>query len=160
LGSGAACIDGNLSFFDPVLPPTRPITLDISGTVIADGAIDAMDSVFECWGQVYRALEVLDSDGVTWRIGYGLEDSNGDDVTPAMDLTPGDTVSVRYRAVQEFGSAHGFVVEDDAERVAALEVATWDNALLPDSKCDQRKPTRQLRGRLRHPGRLPAGFRR
>lgn len=103
LGSGAACIDGDLSFFDPVLPPTSPITLDISGTVVSDGPSGALNSPFECWGTVYRALEVLDSDGVTWKIGYGLEDADGENVTPAMDLTPGDTVSVRYQAVQEFG---------------------------------------------------------
>jgi hypothetical protein len=102
----------------------------VSGTVVSDAAAtDALDTPLSCYGTARRVLTLEDAEGGTWRFAYGIDDPADADATPAMRVAAGDPVTVRYRAVLDFGSANGFVVTDDAGLVAAVEAGTWGNAL-------------------------------
>jgi hypothetical protein len=127
-GFGTACLGGdlpeNLYEYDG-----DNLLFEIEGTVIDDGVGPMPETAMECYGTVHRVLQIEDDEGVVWSLGYGIEDALGGDRTPYMLVDPGQAVSLRYRTVQSFGSANGFVLEDEAGLVAALESGTWGPAL-------------------------------
>jgi hypothetical protein len=130
LGHATACLAGelpeNLYEYDG-----DNLLFEIEGTVVSDEAGAMPETTMECYWTVERVLTIEAGDGVTWSVGYGVEDPEGALVTPALDVAPGDAVSLTYRSVQSFGSANGFVLEDEAGLVAALESGTWGPALEP-----------------------------
>ncbi len=127
-GITSACLAGdlpeNLYEYDG-----ENMLFEVEGTVLSDEAGAMPESNAECYWTQHRVLQIEDAEGVVWSVGYGIEEPNEADVTPALDLTAGDSVSLTYRMVQSFGSAHGFVIEDDEGLVAALESGTWGPAL-------------------------------
>jgi hypothetical protein len=127
-GFGTACLAGelpeNLYEYDG-----DNLLFEIEGTVITDGTGPMPETAMECYGTVHRVLQIEDDEGVVWSLGYGIEDALGDDTTPSMPVEPGQEVQLTYRTVQSFGSANGFVLEDEHGLVAALESGTWGPAL-------------------------------
>jgi hypothetical protein len=127
-GTTTACLAGdlpeNLYEYDG-----ENMLFEVEGTVLSDEAGEMPETDAECYWTQHRVLQIEDAEGVVWSVGYGIEEPNGDDVTPALDLAAGDSVSLSYRMVQSFGSAHGFVIEDADGLVAALESGTWGPAL-------------------------------
>ena len=104
-------------------------------TVLSDEAVSSWPTTggLECWGTPTRALQVEDAaTGAVWWIGYALQDGDGADATPALDVVVGQRVSVLYRAVLSFGMTHGVVIRDDAGVVAVLEEGAWGTALEAD----------------------------
>jgi len=129
-GWATTCLEGDVDQFDTGNFDTY--AFDFSGTVVSDGPGNDIDSPLECYRDMARILEVDDGEGTVWRLGYAVQDADGQDTTPEMDLAPGATVSVSFRSVQQFGAANGFVVQDESGLVAALESGTWGPALVPE----------------------------
>ena len=132
-GSVYACA-GGAAMPDPYAAEDYSSLWDegISGTVVSDEALSgAFDSPLECYGVGQRVLTIEDGDGGEWAFAYGVTDPDDADVTPAMAVSAGEAVSVRYRAVLDFGSANGFVVTSAADDrvIAAVEAGTWGGAL-------------------------------
>jgi hypothetical protein len=130
VGSVHACVGGDAP--DPYQDVQDSWwTADVSGTVVSDGAMSgALDTAFYCEGTADRVLIVEDADGAQWHFTYGVRDADGADTTPPLDVAAGDAVTVRYRAVLDFGQANGWVATDaDGAVVAAFEAGTWGSAL-------------------------------
>ena len=83
------------------------------GTVVSDGPTPAglEFEVSDCWNRPARTLAVIDGDGVTWSLGYGLE-SEGSELTPELAVTAGDDVSLEFVRTVVWGWDHGVVVRD------------------------------------------------
>lgn len=86
-----------------------------TGTVVSDGPTESgvAFAVSDCWNAPARTLTILDGDGVTWRLGYGLE-SEGDEVTPELAVTAGDPVDLTFVRTVVWGWDHGAVLRDGA----------------------------------------------
>ncbi len=94
--------------------------VDIEGTVVAidDGAVDCT-----------RTITVQDAQGELTSFGYSLSDAAGDDISPALDVSEGDTVDVRYRYRLVWGDVAGLIVEDATGPVFAGDEGGWGGAI-------------------------------
>jgi len=111
-------------------------TFEISGEVVSDGAFVEPDSeVHRCFRED-RALTICDDDGVIWTLGYQVQDEDGEDITAALDVTPGQQVDLFFASLQDFGVISGFVLRDEGGVVAVIEDGTWDSALAPTGSAD------------------------
>ncbi len=128
-GHAAVCVADSLSFQDPEDPEN--ILIDRSGTVVSDeeNPEGPDPSTFECDALASRFLTLEDANGEQLRLGYGWRDDDDTDITEPLPVSVGDSVELRYRELQSFGTASGFVLQDDDGLVAAVEVGTWGNAL-------------------------------
>lgn len=130
VGSVHACVGGDAP--DPYEDVQDSFwTTDVTGTVVSDGATTgALETGFSCQGSPARVLVVADAAGALWHFSYAVVDAAGVDATPALDVAPGDAVTVRYRAVLDFGQANGWVASaPDGAVIAAFEAGTWGSAL-------------------------------
>lgn len=108
-------------------PGALPARLDLSGTLIADEASgEDVGAPLPCAGMPSRQIRFADGDGVTWRLGVGLADAEGADLTPALDADPGDLVTLRLR---QDGEALGFVLSGDRTVLAAADQGPGAGAL-------------------------------
>jgi len=111
-------------------------TFTISGEVVSDGAFVAPDNdVHRCFSED-RALTICDDDGTIWTLGYSVTDSDGEDITPPLDVAPGQDIELFFASLQDFGVISGFVLRDEGGVVAALEGGSWGSALDPDGDAD------------------------
>jgi hypothetical protein len=94
-----------------------------------DGVVGAIDGATTQCAQSTRTITFEDGEGVTHTLGFSVFDADGADITPALDLAPGATISVLYRYRLVFGSTAGVVVSDGEGLVAALEQGGWGGAL-------------------------------
>lgn len=99
------------------------VDLEVEGTL---GSVDG--STTQC-AQSTRTLTFDDGEGVTHTLGITVLDDDGADITPALDLEPGATISVLYRYRMVWGSTAGVVVTDAEGLVAAFEQGGWGGAL-------------------------------
>lgn len=127
-GRATACLAGDLpeNLYDY---DGDNLLFELEGTVISDAAEAMPETNMECYFTISRVLTIEDAEGTQWSLGYGVENPEGGDDTPALDVDVGQSLSLTYRTVQAFGSANGFVLEDDEGLVAALESGTWGPAL-------------------------------
>ena len=112
VGSAAACLYGEGM-------ATEAGLWDITGAVVSDEAGALTQGA--CDGSVSRVLTIAGNDGVTWSLGYGLQDASGADLTPALDVEPGGSIYLRFRAASSFATATGFALQDTESLIAALE---------------------------------------
>jgi hypothetical protein len=111
-----------------------------TGTVVSDAATPAAAefAVSDCWTTPARTLSLTDGDGVTWRVGYGLE-HEGDDVTAPLGVTAGEIVSFDFIRTMVWGWDFGVVVRDadddlllaGQEGMATMLDSTPGNPLAP-----------------------------
>lgn len=90
-------------------------TWPISGTAVADAPADGSGYDVACnsgFAEPSRTLTVLDGDGVTWSIGYGI-DVDGDR-TPTLAVQPGDAIEVTFIRGATWGTDHAVVIRDEA----------------------------------------------
>lgn len=130
MGSVHACVGGAAP--DPYEDVQGSLwSTDVSGSVVSDGPMSgALDTGFYCQGTPARVLRVEDAEGAQWAFTYAVLDSDGGDATPALAVAPGDAVTVRYRAVLDFGQANGWVATDaEGAVIGAFEAGTWGSAL-------------------------------
>jgi hypothetical protein len=125
-GFASACLTGALP---DDLYEQGGATFEIEGTVLSDTAGEPPPSDVECYGFRSRLLAIEDTEGTVWTLSYGITDPDGNLETLALDVAAGQSVSLLYRLVAEFGTAQGFVLTDDDGLVAALESGTWGPAL-------------------------------
>lgn len=105
-----------------------------SGTVLSEGPAPESDfsNVDACWGAPSRALAIQDQDGHTWMVGYRWESNSIGDTTPAIKVSPGETVTLTYRSGSMEGSA-GFAVHNQDEGLLyAMESGRGTPGLEPD----------------------------
>lgn len=101
----------------------------VTGEVLALGA-GAEGGLHPCDSSVVdHSVALLDGDGVTWLLGYGLRDADGKTAGPPLDIDQGSTATLTFRSVQSFGTAAGFVLSDDTGVVVAVEAGAWGPAL-------------------------------
>jgi hypothetical protein len=127
-GHATACLAGDVADNLYELYETS-LLFEVEGTVISDEAGAMPETPMECYWTIDRVLTIEDAEGTTWTLGYGVADPDGEPVTFSLDLEPGQSVSLLFRSVQQFGAANGFVLQDDDGLVAALESGTWGPAL-------------------------------
>lgn len=99
-------------------------TLAISATVVSDEA-----STLACATAGGRVLTLSDSNANTWTLGYAVWDLDGADVTEALDVEPGDALTLLVRRDDEPGGAFGFALSDTASVVAAFAIGRGGAAL-------------------------------
>lgn len=68
------------------------------------------------------AVEIVDDEGESWFLGWTLTDATDTDVTPPFDLFEGQPVQLEHRWLGGFSVMTGFVLQDDAGLVAAVDV--------------------------------------
>jgi len=125
-GFASACLGGGMP---DDLYEQGGASFEIEGTVLSDTGGEPPPSDVECYGFRSRLLSIEDADGTVWTLSYGITDPEGGFETLALDVVPGQAVSLLYRLVAEFGTAQGFVLTDEDGLVAALESGTWGPAL-------------------------------
>lgn len=100
-------------------------------TLRLDGTIQRIEDVDEmCYREPMQRITIAGNDGYTYTIGFRLDDADGADRTPTLDIAEGDTVSGLYTQVTSFGHADGFVLSDADGLLAAVNVGTWGDALV------------------------------
>lgn len=110
----------------------------ITGTVVSDGPGEEPPGLpTPCSTAPSRVLVVDDRAGDRWSLGYGVSDADADgqpgaDLTPALDVAPGDSVTLRFRGLHDFGDAYGFVLTDRDGVIAAFEDGSWGPGLADD----------------------------
>jgi hypothetical protein len=129
IGQAFACL-GN----DAGLLPSGTETegWEITGQVVAMGA-GSGGELFPCNDAIVdHSVAIVDADGATWTLGYGLKDADGATAGPPLDLVNGADVSLTFRAVQSGeGQSAGFVLSDASGALAAVELGAWGDALEP-----------------------------
>jgi len=94
------------------------------------GIVGPPDSTSDCQG--VRSFSIVDHAKGTFTWGFGVRDGDGSDVTPALDLTEGDEVSLFFRDHLVWGDVAGFVLEDfEGVMIAAADEGTWGGAFVP-----------------------------
>lgn len=103
---------------------------DVSGTVVSEEAAAGPEgNLLACGGATSRVLTIAATDFSTWTMGYGILDEVGADQTPALDVSVGAQVYLHFNAVNSFGTAGGFVLQDTTSVIAAMDVGSWGSAL-------------------------------
>ena len=106
----------------------------IDGRVVYDQAETAqIGNVDPCWSAPSRVLVIEDEQGITWAVGYRWQSRSLGDVTPSIEVQPGDEVTLTYRPGAEAGSAGFVVTERETQALAyAMESGRGGRALLDD----------------------------
>lgn len=79
-----------------------------------------------------RNLQLVDGDGTSWVLGFEVKDADGVDITPVLDVAPGDEVSLHFRNNVVWGDVSGFVLEDfEGALIVAADEGSWGGALKP-----------------------------
>ena len=106
----------------------------IDGRVVSDASDHGqVGNVDPCWSAPSRVLMVQDDQGITWAVGYRWQSRSLGDVTPAIDVQPGDEVTLTYRPGSEAGSAGFVVTQRDSDELAyAMESGRGGRALQDD----------------------------
>ena len=125
-GTATACLagDGTVS-----REGTETQVFDLTGKVVSDEAASALTGDLHPCGPVSRVFTLLGSDGVSYKLGYGLWDAEETDITSPLDVEVDAAVYLRFSSVQSFGEASGFVLQDADSVVGAVEDGTWGPAL-------------------------------
>jgi hypothetical protein len=94
------------------------------------GLVGPPDSTADCQG--VRSFSILDEKKGTFTLGFGVDDADGTDITPALEVLDGSQVSLFYRDHMVWGDVAGFVLEDfEGAMIAAADEGTWGGALVP-----------------------------
>lgn len=125
VGSAAACLTID---DESAIQEGESVTYDVVGTVVSDGEGTTSGNAHPC-GEVARVLSLTDSEGRSVELGYGIRSPEGADLTPPLEVEAGDTVYLEFASVRSFGEASGFVLQDTAGVLGAIEVGTWGPAL-------------------------------
>ncbi len=126
VGTATACLE----LGDAATAGAETESIDLTGQVYDDDAGTLTGNLHPC-GAVSRVLTILGDDGGIYELGYGVTDADGKDITRKLDVVSGDDVYLHFVSVESFGSASGFVLQDNDSVIAALEVGTWGPALEP-----------------------------
>jgi hypothetical protein len=120
---------------DDELPLSGTVTVctDISpddGTVhLVSGVVVAID---DGASGCTRSLSVQDGAGAVHVVGWTVEDDDGVDHTPDLDLQEGAEVELSVRSVLVWGDVQGLMVVEGSSLVVAADEGTWGGALTPD----------------------------
>jgi hypothetical protein len=127
-GEAAVCLGSD----SPTpIPVTAKANWEVTGMVTAIRDFDASDSAtMSCSSPVATAVDVLDSTGTTWTLGYGIVDAKGDQTLPDLDLDLDTTVNLIVRQSTD-GLSRGFVIHDGLGVVAAMDEGVNGGALDP-----------------------------
>ena len=100
--------------------PTSNALTTHAGEVIAidDGTVDCT-----------RSVTIVDELGISQTIGLTVTDSLGQDITPMMDVNPGDAITLDFHLLRVWGWTMGFVLTDADGIVLAADEGTWGGAL-------------------------------
>lgn len=130
-GSADACLLAE-GVEEPELAETS--LFDVAGTFAgaADAAPDGAVVLHPCTGEgPYRFLGVDDGAGATYWVGYTLADADDVPIEVEPAIADGAAVALRFRSIQSFGTASGFVLSADGAPAAIVENGIWGPALLP-----------------------------
>ncbi len=124
-GHATACLEVG----DGSIAESETQVVDITGTFYDDDDEGLTGDVHPCNDGASRVMTMIGDDGGVYKLGYGVWDADGKDITPELDLLSGDSLYLHFVSVQSFGDASGFVIQDSESVVAALEDGTWGPAL-------------------------------
>lgn len=109
---------------------------DANGDLVLDqelslrGIVGPPDSTSDCQGTT--SFSIVDNTKGTYTWGFGVQDGDGSDITPSLDVGYGDDVHLFFRDRLVWGNVAGFVLGDFEEvMIAAADEGTWGAALEP-----------------------------
>lgn len=104
---------------------------DLTGTVIEESTAGFTPlAQGECSGEnVDHAVTIEVEDGTRYAIGWRIHDADGEDVTPALGLTPGEAVGLHLDQACGEGCGNAFSVTRDDVLVGAVSDGVWDTTL-------------------------------